>query len=125
MRLVPFPSWHGQAAPADAVVGFVDTVGGLVPVEAGQGAQSQVIMAATQGLLQLASRVPLVNHVASLLMDLGKLYQVRVRRLYSSVGSHWQRCLLCHWPTAGSGCSGSQRDLSGKRPSFQVIVRCY
>jgi hypothetical protein len=97
MRLAPFPSWHGQAA--DAVVGFVDTVGGLV--EAGQGAQSQVIMAATQGLLQLASRVPLVNHVASLLMDLGKLYQVRVRRLYSkgSVGSHCQwHCLLqvCH-----------------------------
>ncbi len=42
-------------------------------------AQSQVIIAATQGLLQLASRVPLVNHVASLLMDLGKLYQVRHR----------------------------------------------
>ena len=57
---------------AGAVVGVVTNV-----IAAGQGAHSPVILAATEGLLRLAGRVPLLGHVAGALQDLYALYQVR------------------------------------------------
>lgn len=45
-------------------------------VDAGLNAKSSLIAAATQGLLGLASRVPLVGHIAGVLQDLFAVYQV-------------------------------------------------
>ncbi len=59
----------------DAAAGAVGAVGSAIAI--GQGAHSQVVLAATQGLLTLAGRVPLVGHLAAALQDLCDVYQVR------------------------------------------------
>ncbi len=58
-------------ATASRVYGVTSTV------DAGLNAKSELIVAATQGLLRLASRVPLVGQIAGALQDLFTVYQVR------------------------------------------------
>ncbi len=59
----------------DAVARGIDVVASTV--DAGLNAKSELIAAATQGLLRLASRVPLVGQIAGALEDLFAVYKVR------------------------------------------------
>jgi hypothetical protein len=45
-------------------------------VDAGLGAKSSLVAAATRGLLGLASRVPLVGQIAGVLQDVFAVYEV-------------------------------------------------
>ncbi len=73
-------------------------------VDAGLNAKSELIVAATQGLLRLASRVPLVGQIAGALQDLFKVYQVSCTGTPApvKVQVNFKLILLC---TGASNCT--------------------
>jgi hypothetical protein len=81
----------GRPAVTERLTQLGDAAGGAVgavarTISVGQGAHSHVVLAATQGLLTLAGRVPLVGHLAAALQDLCDVYQVRAASWGGTLG---------------------------------------
>ena len=84
-------------------------------VDAGLNAKSELIVAATQGLLRLASRVPLVGHIAGALQDLFTVYQVSCTSRAAPSGSPLQS----HPPARDSGSSRTEPSESTFAPRLR------